>query len=81
MAQVLLFARARELAGRSHDVVEGDTVKRVVSNAARAYGPEFIDLLGHCAVMLDGEHVRDFDLPVTDASEVAILPPVSGGSS
>lgn len=79
MAQVLLFARARELAGRSRDEVEGDTVKQVVSRAARAYGPEFVDLLGHCAVMLDGEHVCDFDLPVGPTSEVAILPPVSGG--
>lgn len=80
MAQVLLFARAKELAGRSRDDVDGATVGDVVARAAKTYGREFVDLLECCSVMLDGNQVRDWTTSVTSASEIAILPPVSGGS-
>lgn len=47
--------------------------------AARArYGEEFERVLTTCRIWLNGEPT-DEAAPVTDADEVGILPPVSGG--
>lgn len=80
MAVLRLFAGAREAAGTGRDVVPGATVGEVVDAAAARYGPAFAELVGHCQIWRNGEPAAADDV-VTDADEVAVLPPVSGGSS
>lgn len=79
MAQLRLFASAREVAGTAHDVVPGTTVDEVLSAAVSRFGSDFATVLDTCRVWLNGEQVIG-STPVTDRDEVAVLPPVSGGS-
>lgn len=79
MARVLLFASAREAAGRSRDSIEGATVAEVLSVATRRFGPRFESVLGSCTVWLNGEQCTP-DAAVAADDEVAVLPPVSGGA-
>jgi molybdopterin converting factor small subunit len=79
--QVRLFARARDLAGADTVVVElpeGATVGDVRRRLAAAY-PALAGLLERSALAVGDEFAEDTRrLPV--AAEIALLPPVSGGS-
>jgi len=75
-----LFASAREAAGTGSDVVDGDTVREVLTAAEARYGARFADVLGTCRVWVNGEDIS-IDSPVGQHDEVAVLPPVSGGST
>ena len=79
MAVLRLFAGAREAAGTGRDEVPGATVGDVLDAARTRYGTGFSELLDHCAVWCNGEPCAP-DRPVRDGDEVAVLPPVSGGS-
>lgn len=79
MAQLRLFASAREAAGTAHDIVPGATVDEVLSAAVSRFGTDFANVLGTCRVWMNGEQVSG-TTPVTDHDEVAVLPPVSGGA-
>lgn len=79
MARLRLVAAAREAAGTGDDVVSGSTVAEVLAEAERRYGQTFADIVRSSKVWLNGEEC-DMSSPVTDADEVAVLPPVSGGS-
>ncbi len=79
MARLRLFAAAREAAGTGDDVVSGSTVAEVLAEAERRYGPTFADIVRSSKVWLNGEEC-DMSSLVTDVDEVAVLPPVSGGS-
>jgi molybdopterin converting factor subunit 1 len=77
---ILLFARARDLAGSDHLLIElpaGATVadlrRRVVELC-----PRLADLAGKCAVAVDAEFAGD-DRVLYEGAEIALLPPVSGG--
>jgi molybdopterin converting factor small subunit len=74
-----LFASVRVAAGTGRTTIDGATVGDVVAAACARYGSEFAGLVQTCRVWVNGEpaHVDD---PVSDADEVAILPPVSGGA-
>lgn len=78
VATLRLFASAREAAGRSRDTVPGNTVAEVLHEATSRYGHGFAALLETCKVWVNGEEATA-DQAVTDADEVAVLPPVSGG--
>lgn len=80
MPTVRLFASAREAAGTGTDVIEGTTVGEVLEAAEQRYGPRFSAVLGTCRVWLNGDDAP-VDTPVGPHDEVAILPPVSGGST
>ena len=80
MAVLRLFAGAREAAGTGRDDVPGATVGDVLDAARTRYGAVFSELLEHCAVWCNGEPCEP-DRPVREGDEVAVLPPVSGGSS
>lgn len=78
--RVLLFARARDLAGADElplALPETATVTDVRRALAEAR-PALRELLGRCAVAVDGEFACD-TTAVTATSTVAVLPPVSGG--
>lgn len=79
MAVLRLFASAREAAGTPRDVVPGDTLAAVLDEARRRYGARFDAVLSGCRVWVNGDEVP-LDTVLTDADEVAVLPPVSGGS-
>jgi molybdopterin adenylyltransferase len=81
VTQVLLFARARELAGTRTVELVGDTVEDVVAAASGRFGEEFAALCRTCTVVVDGETVPRAEYATTaPGDELAILPPVSGGS-
>jgi sulfur-carrier protein len=77
---VRLFASAREAAGTGSDTFEGLTVGDVLAAAERRYGPAFSDVLGTCRIWVNGEPAVHHT-PIQPTDEVAVLPPVSGGSS
>jgi molybdopterin converting factor small subunit len=80
LAVLRLFAGAREAAGTGRDELPGATVGAVLEAARARYGAAFTELLDHCAVWCNGEPC-ELDVAVSDADEVAVLPPVSGGAS
>jgi molybdopterin converting factor small subunit len=79
VAVLRMFASAREAAGTGQDVVEGTTVGEVLDVAVARYGPAFDRVLGTCRIWVNGE-TAGRDAPVRPSDEVAVLPPVSGGS-
>lgn len=79
MATLRLFAAAREAAGTGRDTVPGTTVGEVLEVAVTRYGAEFAAVLRTCKVWRNGEEARQEDA-CDDDDEVAVLPPVSGGS-
>lgn len=80
MATLRLFAGAREAAGTGRDTVDGDTVGAVLDAAVERYGAGFAEVLSSSRVWCNGEPAERHD-SVTGADEVAVLPPVSGGSA
>jgi molybdopterin converting factor small subunit len=74
-----LFASAREAAGTGRDEVPGATVAEVLDVARSRYGAAFAASLESCQVWCNGDPCEPSD-SVTDEDEVAVLPPVSGGT-
>jgi len=74
-----LFAAAREAAGTGRDDVPGSTVGEVLDAAVERYGSAFAAVLGTAKVWVNGEGAERTDA-VEPADEVAVLPPVSGGT-
>jgi molybdopterin converting factor small subunit len=74
-----LFARARQEAGVGEVLVPGATVEEVLAAARDRFGPGFVDVLEHSAVWLNGEPASPGQAVGAD-DEVAVLPPVSGGT-
>ncbi|MGD9751692.1 MAG: MoaD/ThiS family protein [Acidimicrobiia bacterium] len=81
MAQVTLrlFAAARVAAGTGRDQVEGGTVSAVLDAATARYGAGFAEILAGCRVWRNGDPAEPGEA-VQDGDEIAVLPPVSGGS-
>lgn len=80
--RVRLFAALREAAGTSEDSVAAATLPQLLETLCARYGPTFRARLAVSSVLIDGQHVRrDADIAVPDGSEVALLPPVSGGAA
>jgi molybdopterin synthase sulfur carrier subunit len=79
MAIVRLFAAARDAAGTGRDDIPGDTVADVLAAATARYGQKFEDVLSTCKVWVNGEPADPSDR-IGAADELAVLPPVSGGS-
>jgi sulfur-carrier protein len=78
VARLRLFGPAREAAGTSTIVVSGDSVGVVVSDARARFGEPFSTVLDAARLWVNGDEA-DFDTPVSDDDEVAVIPPVSGG--
>ena len=79
MPVLRLFASAREAAGTARADVEGATVGEVLAAARARYGDRFSAVLGVSRVWVNGSPATDDDA-VGEGDEVAVLPPVSGGS-
>jgi molybdopterin converting factor small subunit len=79
VATVRLFASARQAAGTGRDELPGSTVGEVLDAAVARYGHAFADVLGTCRIWVNGEPAGGH-ASVGPDDEVAVLPPVSGGS-
>jgi molybdopterin converting factor subunit 1 len=78
--RVLLFARARELAGAGEVAVElpaGATVADLRAALAAAH-PTLGDVLARSAVAVDEEFAEDGTM-IGEGEVAAVIPPVSGG--
>jgi molybdopterin synthase sulfur carrier subunit len=76
---VRLFAALREAAGSSRVEAEGDTVADVVRSLSERFGERFSRVASAGSVVVEGERA-DPSQPLAEGQEVALLPPVSGGS-
>lgn len=79
MATLRLFAQAKDAAGCSRASLPGGTVEEVLAAARERFGDRFASVLATSAVWVNGDFAGPDD-KVGDADEVAVLPPVSGGS-
>ncbi len=80
MVVLRLFAAAREAAGAGRAELPGATVGDVLRAAEDRYGADFGQVLATAQVWRNGEPCAASDA-VADDDEVAVLPPVSGGSA
>ena len=79
--RVRLFAQAREAAGRSHDERVAATLGQLLDDLRADYGAAFAAVLAGARVWVNGDEPLDGDAtPLHDGDEVAVLPPVSGGT-
>lgn len=78
MAQVRLFAAARDAAGTARDEIPGATVADVLDAARERYGSTFDAVLTTCKIWVNGEPATAQD-SIRATDELAVLPPVSGG--
>jgi sulfur-carrier protein len=79
VATLRLFASMREAAGTARADVDAASVDEVLAEARCRFGQPFTDLLGTCRIWVNGEPAEGAT-PVGPHDEVAVLPPVSGGS-
>ena len=95
--RLLLFASAREAAGRSRDEFDLDrlgsrdsapqtgqpvTLAALLIEARERYGPAFVAVLDTARVWINGdEPAAGFDTDLVPGDEIAVLPPVSGGAA
>lgn len=80
IVSVQLFAAARDRIGRSSiqvELGETSTVKELRSRLCNDY-PQLKDIVPRAMVAVDTEYARD-DHRLKATSEVALIPPVSGG--
>lgn len=80
MATLRLFAGLREAAGTAEVTIDADTVGEIIAGAVADFGDEFASGLGSARVWVNGEPA-DNDTKVSADDEVALIPPVSGGTS
>lgn len=78
--KILFFARTKDLAGMDQlelPLAPNCTVRELRA-ALQQRIPALAALLSKCAIALDGNFADD-DQPLDEATEAAVLPPVSGG--
>jgi sulfur-carrier protein len=80
VARVRLFASLREIAGASRLDVPGQTVDDVVRALSEKFGSRFEEIARSGSMVVEGERVSG-NRAVGEGEEVALLPPVSGGST
>lgn len=78
MPRLLLFAGLREIAGTSEIEIDAKTVGELVYKSCERFGNDFSTIVDHSKIWLDGEET-ELTVPIFSNSEIAILPPISGG--
>ncbi len=79
MATLRLFANLRESAGTDRVDIEAATVGDLLDTASARFGDSFTAGLGAAGVWVNGETASS-DTTITSSDEVAVIPPVSGGT-
>ncbi len=80
--RVLFFGMLKDLAGKSADSLQlhdGSSVRELLSECEKR-SPRIADSLSSLAVAVNQQYA-DIEKVLNDGDEVALLPPVSGGSS
>jgi molybdopterin converting factor small subunit len=80
MATLRLFANLREAAATASVEIDGDTVGEVIGRAVGRYGSQFERGLATAKVWVNGDPA-DAATPVGSGDEIALIPPVSGGTA
>ncbi len=82
MATLLLFGAISEIAGSKREEIEASTLGELLESVNARFGERFGRALEHCAIAIDGKTVDSVDpaTPIEPGSEIAVLPPVSGGA-
>jgi len=80
MARLRLFANLREAAGVANTQMPGATVQEVLDNASSEFGDRFTAGLAAAQVWVNGNQAAPAT-PVGRADEIALIPPVSGGTT
>jgi sulfur-carrier protein len=79
--RVRLFAALRDAAGTAEDSVPAGALPHLLDTLCERHGATFRARLAISSVLIDGQPVpRGADVAVEDGSELALLPPVSGGA-
>lgn len=78
MVKLLFFASLREAVGARSIEVPANDLESIVDQLISRFGPHFEDQLKMCRIWIDGDEASPGQM-VSDGSEVAFLPPVSGG--
>lgn len=70
----------RELTGLSQDSISlvEPTIKALKLEISAKH-PNTKDLLDSCMIAVDGEYQYDLNVKIGEGSEVAVIPPISGG--
>ena len=79
MIRVLFFGPAAERAGCAElkiEFTQGMTLQNLSDELAAKY-PRAFEIV--CLAAVDGQHVRDFSMPLSESSEVAFMAKFSGG--
>lgn len=79
MAVLLLFGPARTAAGTARVAIDAPNVSALCAAARDRFGTTFADVLDASALWVNGEPLSG-DPPIGPTDEVAVLPPVSGGT-
>jgi MoaD family protein len=79
MAKAMVFASLRQVVGAREIEFPAGTIGELLRQAAETYGEAFAKQVPHCTILVNGSGVTEPDTPITDADQIAILPPVSGG--
>ena len=79
MVRVRLFAALREAADTSEVEASGKTVGEVVDSLSARFGERFATVAAVSSFVVNGERAGRATV-IADGDEVALLPPVSGGS-
>ncbi|ORE12123.1 MoaD/ThiS [Rhizopus microsporus var. microsporus] len=84
--KVLYFAAVKDITGKEMEEVEirkeDYTLQTLSADLCMKYGEKLKTLLESCLFAVDMEYIQkkdELETLLKDASEVAIIPPVSGG--
>lgn len=81
MAVLRLFAGVKEVAGVEQIEVDVSTVGGLVAEADGRFGSDFVRARSGAKLWLNGEdEITDLATPIGRKDEVAIIPPVAGGT-
>ena len=86
MPTVKLYANLRRLAGTKELSVSGSTVGAVLNELVKQHPAldgiilEGGEIRPHVIVTLNGHNITDFAAPVTENDNIAVFPPIAGGS-
>ena len=78
--RIRLFAAAKQAAGTRTVDIDARSVGEALKLASARFGPRFEQVLTHCTIVIGDDQFTIDAAAGIEASEIAVLPPVSGGA-